>query len=335
MISFAYPSAFFLLLLPFIIYYILPEARGVHGDALRITFLQDLNRINILSGGLWQQSSSSSKFFSSLSRFILLTTYLLLITAIARPQIVGEPIRLKNEGRDILMIMDISNSMLEPDFSVKGHRTSRLNVVKAVASDFIDKRIDDRFGLVLFGSRAYLQSPLTYDKQSVKDILFSMDAGMAGNSTAIGDALGLSLKTLKDAPNKDNKIIILLTDGENNDGNLSLPQALNLAKNENIKIYTIGVGGAGSLAQSILGYKIAMPSGLDEKGLQKIANETQGQYFRASDTSSLLEIYDAIDKLEPQSNEENYVQEIKEYYYIPLALAIIFSILLLFIKRRG
>lgn len=111
----------------------------------------------------------------------------------------------KNYGRDILMVMDISNSMQEPDFALRGRRIDRLTAVKLVASDFIRKRTDDRIGLVLFGTRAYLQAPITYDKKSVEEILKTMDAGMAGDSTAIGDALGLALKTLKDSPNKDKK----------------------------------------------------------------------------------------------------------------------------------
>ena len=230
--------------------------------------------------------------------------------------------------------MEISTSMLERDFSYQGRRLSRLQAVKAAAADFVDKRRDDRIGLILFGSRAYLQAPLTYDKQAVKDILMTMDAGMAGNSTAIGDALGLALKSIRENDDKENKVIILLSDGENNDGNLSLPQAIQLAKNEKVKIYTIGVGGVGSFMQSILSYKIALPSGLDEEGLKQIAEEAGGQYFRADDTAALVRVYDEINKLEPQAQDENYIREIREYYYIPLLVAIIFSLFLLILKQR-
>jgi len=334
MIIFAYPLCWLLLVIPFFVYYLLPALRGIHGDALRITFLRDLAKINLKSGFIWKQTEKKQHFWSSFSRLLLLLLYILLVASAARPRWVGEPIRIKNEGRDILMVMDISTSMLERDFNFNGRRISRLQAVKAVASDFIDKRIDDRIGLVLFGSRAYLQSPLTLDKKSVKDILWAMDAGMAGNSTSIGDALGLSLKSLKDDTEKNNNIIILLTDGENNDGSLSLPQAINLAKDENVKIYTIGVGGRANFIQSILSYKIALPSGLDEQGLQSIAEETDGRYFRAEDTASLFNIYDAINKLEPQQHDGNYIQEIKEYYYIPLLLAIFVAMLLLLIRWR-
>lgn len=333
MIKFAYPELWVLIVLPFVMY-LLPAVSGVHGDALRVTFLHDLAKINLKSGGLWKNRLISNQMLS-LSQLLLFCIYSLLVIAAAKPYWAGEPIRIKNEGRDILLVLDISTSMLETDFSFNNQRLTRLQAVKLTASDFIDKRHDDRIGLVLFGSRAYLQAPVTFDKKAVKDILWMMDAGMAGNSTAIGDALGLALKSIKDSSNKDNKVIILLTDGENNDGSFSLPQAINLAKNEKIKIYTIGVGRAGSLVQSILSYRFSLPAGLDESTLKTIADEAGGKYFRASDTESLVKIYNEIDKLEPQSYEDNYIQEIKEYYYIPLLGAFVLSLLLLFIKRRS
>ena len=334
MIIFACPYMFLLLFLPLLVHYLLPVLKGMHGDALRVPFLKEISAINLRSGKLWQTSGKGASHIN-INKVMAWAIYILLVTAIARPQVLGEPIRIKNEGRDILLVMDISTSMLEQDFQYQGHRLSRLQAVKAAASDFIEKRNDDHIGLILFGSRAYLQAPLTYDRQAVKNILLSMDAGMAGNSTAIGDALGLALKSLKDAENKDNKVIILLTDGENNDGSLSLPQAINLAKNEKVKIYTIGVGGQADFVQSILSYKIALPSGLDEQGLQQLAEEAGGQYFRADDTNSLFKVYEEIDRLEPQSQEENYIQETEEYYYWPLMVAFLLSCVLLMMKRRN
>lgn len=230
--------------------------------------------------------------------------------------------------------MDISNSMQEPDFALRGRRIDRLTAVKLVASDFIRKRTDDRIGLVLFGTRAYLQAPITYDKKSVEEILKTMDAGMAGDSTAIGDALGLALKTLKDSPNKDKKVIILLTDGENNDGALTLPQAINLAREEGVKVYTIGVGS--DMSQSFFGFgMLGGRPGLDEASLRKIADETKGTYFRAKDTSSLVRIYDAIDKLEPGLNENQFVQETRELYYLPLLAALLLASVVAFQTRRA
>ncbi len=329
---FAYPYAFLLLLLPIIIRVIIPAVKGLHGDALRVPFINDIAKINIKSGSLWGLSGEITHKWSK-SAIFLYVIFACLVIAIARPQWVGEPIRLRNYSRDILMVMDISTSMLEPDFAISGKRVDRLTAVKKVASEFIKKRSDDRIGLVLFGTRAYLQAPITYDKKSVEEILWAMDAGMAGNSTAIGDALGLSLKSLKDAPNPDKKIIILLTDGENNDGSLTLPKAMTLAQKEGVKIYTIGVGNDRYM-ETVFGIKLGGYSRLDEKSLQQIADATKGTYFRAKNTESLQKIYDIIDKMEPNSNEDKFVQETKELYYIPLLAAFLLALSLVLLTRR-
>ena len=327
---FAYPEFFLLLFLPFLIRVLLPAAKGLHGDALRVPFVGDITKISLKSGGVWGLSADSEHKIS-LKLILLYIIWALLITAAARPQWVGEPVRIKNYSRDILMVTDISNSMLEADFALRGRRIDRMTAVKLVASDFIKKRTDDRIGLILFGTRAYLQAPVTYDKKSVEDILKNAAPGMAGDSTAIGDALGLALKTLKDSPDKDKKVIILLTDGENNDGALSLPQAINLAKDEGVKVYTIGVGS--DMTQTFFGL-MGRPSGLDEASLQKIAEETQGTYFRAKDTGALVRVYDEIDKLEPSQNEDQFVQETKELYYLPLLMALFLVSILIFQTRR-
>lgn len=270
-----------------------------------------------------------SKFF-----WLLYLVWALLVMAAARPQWVGEPIRLRNESRDIMLVTDISNSMLEPDFAVSNRKIDRLTAVKLAAGDFIRKRANDRIGLILFGTRAYLQAPLTFDKQSVQEILNLTDAGMAGNSTSIGDALGLSLKTLKDDPNTKNKIIVLLTDGENNDGSLSLAQAIKLAKESGIKVYTIGVGTSENFFASFLGVQLAGNTGLDEQGLKDLATATKGNYFKAEDTAGLQRIYNTIDQLEAQVNDDRFVQETKDLYYIPLLAAILLSFGLVAALRR-
>lgn len=332
---FANPYAWICLLLPFLIWYLLPAAKGLHGDALRVPFLKDLAKINLKSGSIWGGLTSGRETLRSGSWLAMYLIFALLTAALARPQWVGEPLRLKNYSRDILLVMDISTSMLEPDFAVNGRPVDRLTAVKKVASDFIDQRSNDRIGLVLFGSRAYLQAPITFDKASVKEILRSMEAGMAGNSTAIGDALGLSLKSLKDTPDPDRKMIILLTDGENNDGSVTLPQAIKLAKDQGVKVYTIGVGSDQSLMQSIFGYRMLGRSALDEASLQQIADETEGTYFRAGDIASLAKVYAAIDELEPSLNDDTYVREVKELYWFLLLAAVLLASLLIYLKRRG
>lgn len=315
MITFAYPYLWSLVGLPFVFYWIMPAVRGLYGDALKIPFLADLKRISA-AGGIW--NLSMPKEGVSRKFWFLYLVWILLCAALARPQLVGEPFRLHNESRDIMLVLDISTSMLEPDFALSGRRITRLDAVKSVVSDFASKRANDRLGLILFGTRAYLQAPLTFDKAGVKDILWSMKAGMAGDSTSIGDALALALKTLRNAPDAKNKVIVLLTDGENNDGSLSLGQAIKMAADEDIKVYTIGVGAPNSFFKMLsLG-----GSGIDEQGLNLLAQVTKGRYFRAENTGDLQKIYGLINTLETVSIDERYIQETEELYYVPLLLAV-------------
>lgn len=330
MITFLYPYFAWLLLLPFAVRWLLPVVKGSYGDALSVPFAADFADISAQS-----KAKSSSLARAGLTRcfWACFLIYSLLVLAAMRPVQMGEPVRISNEGRDILMVTDISTSMLEEDFSTRNFRLSRLNAVKAVVSEFVKKRQDDRIGLILFGTQAYLQAPLTYDRQSVLEILNSVDAGMAGNSTAIGDALGLALKSLKDKGGELNrKVIILLTDGENNDGRLSLPEATAMAAAEGVKIYTIGVGGSRqSLLNSFFGVG---GSSLDEQSLKQLAAETEGRYFRADDVNGLVNVYKAIDLLEPESSDENFVYPRRDLYYMPLLLAMLLAVAMMYAYQR-
>lgn len=328
---FANPQAAWLLLLPLVVYFMFPAIKKTYGDALKVPFLADIKQIQSVSG---KGISFKPAVFSAIKIFLLALVWVLMVLALCRPQWVGKPIPVKNEGREILLVVDISNSMSEEDFQYKNKMYSRLTAVKNVIDNFIDKRTSDRIGLVLFGTQAYLQAPLTYDKQSVKEILWNTDAGMAGNSTSIGDAVGVALKNLAESEGKpENKVIILLTDGENNDGSLSLPQAIALAKEEGVKIYTIG---AGSDSENFFGglFSIPVNTGLDEESLQALAEETKGNYFRAKDVNSLFQIYNEIDKLEPMTSEGRYVQEVKELYPYAAAMALILFMILVLLAKR-
>ena len=330
MSRFLYPEMFLLLFLPFLTFLILPRIKNTHGDALKIPFLSDLKNIQQKADKLRFPFMRKSVRFSL--RFLyLVLLWILFVIAAARPQYAGPPFHVKAQNRDIMLVVDISTSMQQPDFSTRQHRIDRLSAVKAVVSQFVEKRTEDRVGLVLFGTLAYLQSPLTFDKEAVKEILLSMDAGMAGNSTSIGDALGIALKYLKDDEHKDNKIIILLTDGENNDGSLSMAQAIALAEKEGIKTYTIGVGGEAGFMSSLFNLR---NNELDEKSLKELAKRTKGNYYRATDLNSLAQIYQHIDELEPQEEKGRVVQEVKELFYIPLLIALLLIAFLIFMPRR-
>lgn len=330
MIRFLYPDMFWLLFLPLLVFWLLPKVQGLHGDPLKIPFLQDLKNIKYKAEHQHLAFVSSAVMFSLKFIYIYLIWALLVIAA-ARPQYAGEPYHIKSENRDIMLVVDISTSMTQPDFSTRTHQIDRMTAVKAVVSTFIEQRTEDRVGLVLFGTRAYLQAPLTFDKQTVKEILLNSDAGMAGNSTSIGDALGIALKNLREEDKKDNKVIILLTDGENNDGSLSMAQAIDLAEKEGIKIYTIGVGADAGFISSFFSLRA---NELDEKSLKELAQKTQGNYFRAKDLNSLAEIYQRINELEPQNEDGGVIQDIRELFYIPLLIALFCLTMLLLLPRR-
>ncbi len=332
MIYFSYPLFFLLLFLPFITYYLFPRIKNRCGCSLRIPFLTSLQDIQDeflrkkLSLALPLKGLTISFKF-----FYLFLIWFFLVMAISRPQKIGEPYRINTDSRDIMLVIDISTSMLQPDFSTTTRRIDRLSAVKAVVSTFVQNRTEDRIGLILFGTQAYLQAPLTFDKAAIIDILYNTDAGMAGRSTSIGDALGLALKTLKQE-NKtqiNNKVIVLLTDGENNDGSLSMAQAIELADKEKIKIYTIGVGT--DFAATLFNFH---SNDLDEASLKQLAQKTAGTYFRATDLNSLAHIYGQIDALEPQKGDKNIVQDITELFFIPLIAAMILAVLLIFVPKR-
>ena len=333
MMIFAYPYLLWLLILPLIIYYILTPAGKMYGDALRVPFVRDILKIN--NESKYRRKNNQKNNSESYFRFILLSLiWGLMVLALCRPQWVGEPHKARQESRDIMLVVDISTSMLERDFVYQNKAYSRLSAVKSVVGHFADERTDDRIGLIVFGTRAYQQVPLTYDRQSLKETLSTIEAGMAGNSTSIGDAVGLALKYLaRDADNTGNKVIILLTDGENNDGNLSFPQAIKLAEDENVKIYTVGMANS---TEIMLGgmFMLQADTGLDEESLKQLAKTTKGQYFRAKDLKSLYEIYDRINHLEAQENEGYFVQKTKDLFYYPAALALLLFVLMFALNGR-
>ena len=331
MINFLYPLFLLLALLPFVYTALRKPSASSHGDALRVPFVADFIKIAEGSG----KTTINGGMHKFGRRFwFLYIIWLLLTLAAMRPVEIGEPIRVRSAARDILLVTDISTSMVETDFSAGGQRVSRMQAVQAVVSDFIKRRPEDRFGLVLFGTRAYLQAPLTYDHAAVQDVLWSMTPGMAGNSTAIGDAVGLALKTLKSSGEDLNKkMIVLLTDGENNDGSLSMEQAVELAQNEGVKIYTVSVGGGSySLLNAMFGVN---PLKQSNTALSALANKTGATAFQAENLKALAEVYNEINKLEPSLKDQNFIYPQKELFFIPLLVAFLLSVTAIWWIRRA
>lgn len=331
MIRFAYPQLCWLLCLPFLAYYILPVAGKMYGDALQVPFVRDISKVNEENKYSFR-AAVYGKVKSYWKLFLLCLIWGLWVTALCRPQWVGEPHKVRLESRDIMLVVDISPSMQEQDFLYQGKYYSRLAAVKNVVSAFADARVDDQIGLIVFGSRAYQQVPLTYDRQSLKEVLYAIEGGMAGNSTSIGDAVGLALKNLTadDTPVK-NKVVILLTDGINNDGRLTFPQTIKMAEKENIKIYTIGMASEQLVFGGLFG---TISADLDEESLKQLADATKGNYFRATDLQSLYAIYNEINRLETQDKEGQFVQEQKDLFYYPIALMLLLFVILFAAGRK-
>ncbi len=269
---------------------------------------------------------------------LLWLVWLALVTATARPQWTGEPVTMPTTGRDLMMAVDISGSMGTEDMQFAGQLVDRLVVVKKVVADFVDARQGDRIGLILFGTNAYLQAPLTFDLTSVNRLLIEAPVGIAGGKTAIGDAIGLAVKRLRQRP-KGDRVLILLTDGANNVGEVQPIKAAELATVEAIRIYTIGVGADEMRMPSIfgaLGSRIINPSAeLDEDTLTTIAMITGGRYFRAQNTEKLVEIYDIIDALEPIEQDPETYRPIAALYHWPLGFAWLAMCALIFVDWRG
>ncbi len=326
MIEFLWLWIFLLLPAPWLARRLLKPVTPASQAALRVPFLDDFE----------QQTSTHRQ--TQNRRWLMLIAWLvwlLLLAAAARPQWVGKPIELPVSGRDLMLAVDLSGSMQEQDFVINKRAVDRLTAVKMVASRFIERRTGDRIGLILFGDKAYVQTPLTFDRATVNTLLLESAIGLAGERTAIGDAIGLAIKRLK-KNNQNQRVLILMTDGANTAGEIQPLKAAELAANSGLKIYTIGIGADEIVKRSFFGLmRRSNPSAdLDEATLQGVAETTGGRYFRAHDTAELEQIYTLLDELEPAERETKSFRPTKALFYWPLAFAFCLTGLLLLIQVR-
>jgi len=323
MFEFAWPWLFALLPLPWLMRRILPPADSGEA-ALKVSFLADLEEL------ARRKARSTLPSWRQQAPYWLL--WLLLLTAAARPQWLGEPLPIAASGRDLLVAVDVSGSMDFPDMHWQNEDLSRLDLVKTLLGDFLENREGDRVGLILFGSQAYLQSPLTFDRHTVRTWLDEARIGIAGKNTAIGDAIGLALKRLRQRP-AQSRVLILVTDGANNGGQIAPLTAARLAAEEGVRIYPIGIGAdpQDSSAQGVFGLNPGVD--LDEAELQNIAQITGGQYFRARDGQELAAIKDTLDQLEPVAQQPTQARPTRALYPWPLAGALLLSVLLVIRER--
>ncbi|HFB64917.1 MAG TPA: VWA domain-containing protein [Aeromonadales bacterium] len=324
MLEFVNLWVLYLLPLPILVYFLLPAAKRAKKAALIAPFFDE---VYAATGGHDDEEKASHWVW-----WLSLIAWIALVISAANPMWVGEPVALPTKGRNIMMAVDLSGSMDKEDFNYKGQWIDRLTATKLVAGAFIEKRKGDRIGLILFGDQAYVQSPLTFDRKTVKRLLDESFIQLAGTNTAIGNAIGLAVKKFSEIKSKQ-KILILLTDGANTAGEIDPIKAAELAKSDGLKIYTIGIGAATQSTQFGL---MRMGSDLDEKTLKKIADITGGKYFRANNLQQLNRIYQLLDQLEPISQEAQYFRPKQSMYYWPLLAGIFFLVLagLISLKSR-
>lgn len=309
MLSLHWPWMLLLLPLPWLVAAFAPAA--ARGDAITLPLA-----LSQLAG----QHEQARK-----RPWLALLAWLALLIAASRPIWLGEPVALPASGRDIVLAVDLSGSMDERDIAYQGRTVQRLAVVQAVAGEFLQRRVGDRVGLVLFGERAYLQSPLSLDRPTTRQLLDEAEVGLAGQKTAIGDAIGMAVKHLLAAGRNDDKVVILLTDGESNAGHLSPLKAAELAAQSGVRVHTIGFSGEQTIR---LGpFVQSRQSPIDAQTLKRVAEATGGRFFTAQSVAALEQIYALLDEIEPVEVANLSFRPQTALFHWPLGLALLLTLL--------
>ncbi|WNC69567.1 VWA domain-containing protein [Thalassotalea nanhaiensis] len=315
MISFLWPWLALLLPLPLFVYFLSPK-KAASSAALKVPVL--------LPGA---SSKTSAMGQQQLPVWFAVVVWCLLVLAVTRPQWLGDPIQIPTEGREMIIAVDLSGSMQIEDMRVNGSTVNRLVMLKELLGDFIERRNGDRLGLILFGDDAYMQTPMTFDRKTIQQMLDESAIGLVGQKTAIGDAMALGVKRFVNKK-ESNRVLLLVTDGQNTSGKITPEQALELAVAKDVTIYTIGVGAEVMLERSLFGTRKVNPSrDLDENTLTKIAKQTGGSYFRATDGESMTRIYQLLDQLEPVEQDQQQMRPLTALFYYPLTVAIVLMII--------
>ena len=305
----AHKWIFLLLPLPLLVYFLLPPLR-IRSSSLRVPSLKKAEEI---SGSRSRTSAEISKK-NGLTWIVLTLIWILLLSSLSSPQLVGEPELKVKTSRNFLIVADISFSMAKADWTLDGKKSTRWEAVKSVMHEFIQRREGDRMGLIFFGSNAYIQAPFTSDLATVDILLDEADVGMAGQMTNIGKAIVKGIEMFEQ-DTIETKVMLVLTDGVDSGTEILPLDAADLARNDSIHVYTLGIGDPDNSS-----------SDLDEDTLKEIAEMTDASYFRAIDTEALEGIYEELDQLEPiEYEEESFVPATLLYHY-PLAAAIVLGV---------
>lgn len=324
MFHFEWPWILLLLPLPWIVRRFIPAAPLSIGGTLFAPFVNTV--------GEHAESQHHLAGHNPVIRWGALLCWVLLLLAASRPQWLGDAVALPETGRNLLLAVDVSGSMEIADLDE--NNLTRLDVVKQVAGEFIQRREGDRIGLILFGSQAYLQAPITFDRTAISTLLKETVIGIAGRETAIGDAIGLALKRLRGS--EGDTVMILLTDGANTAGNVNPKKSAELAAQQGLRIHTIGVGGEAKSVMGAFGMQTYNPAAdLDEETLESIADVTGGYYFRATDRDSLEQIYHQLDELEPITTGNQIARPVTALYPWPLGLGFLLSQVLAIVAWRS
>ena len=331
-LTFVWPWMIALLPLPWLIHYLIKPIQKQHSPLLAP---QIVNRVK---GELPEENLVELNQHRTGIHPLALLIWICLVVAATRPAMYLDSTPYEASGKQMVLAVDLSGSMKKADMYLRGEEVNRLIAVKAVVSEFIERRQGDRMGLVVFGTQAFLQSPLTYDLRTVKTLLNETEIGMAGKNTAIGDAIGLTLKHFNENTldsKIDSAVLILLTDGSNTAGIVDPLDAAEKAKAMGLKIYTIGVGRVNK--QIGIDRFLANKSDMDIETLTQISDKTGGQFFQANDTQQLAEIYQYINQLESVEHDIFSYRLRSELYFWPLGLAFLLSLLLAWqqLKRMG
>ena len=319
-LAFEWAWVWLLLPLPLLAYrYMAPLQRSA-GQALKVP---DRGRFS----GAGTSAASRPRF--SPDWLLAALMWLCLMFAAARPLLLDSALTAPATGRDLMLAVDLSGSMEVRDARLAGRSQSRLNAIKSVAGDFIERRVGDRVGLILFGGQAYLQAPLSFDRATVRAFLDESSVGLAGRQTALGDAIALAVKRMSgEAAAPEHRVLVLLTDGAATAGVLTPLKAAQLAREAGLKIYTIGIG-------SSRGSQPGVSSELDEATLVAIADLTGGRYFRAAASGRLEQIYAELDLLEPAKLDELTLLSGRPAHVPALVLALLLGLGLAWRARRS
>ncbi len=312
MIEFANQWAFALVLLPLLVALVLP-AHKQSQDSLQVPYFDLLVKIS----GAKPASGATIMRRKKIQLLLLCLAWLCLVTAAAKPEWVGEPVVIDKSARDLMIAADLSGSMEVKDFSTgDGEKINRLDAVKRVLAEFAQRRAGDRLGLIVFGDAAYLQAPFTTDKETWLTLLSETEIAMAGPSTMMGDAIGLAISAFKGS-DSNNKVLIVLTDGNDTGSRVPPVDAARVAKAHDVKIYTIAIGDPETVGEDAM----------DIDTLTEISQITGGAYFEALDRSVLEEAYLQIESMEPELYESLSYRPRQSVFHYPLAaIAIIYAI---------